>query len=387
LLIKDEDQDKDEESWRLDEAKSFVDLLINESVGLVISRQLFSDLCLALTTRRDSFSKDQATLVANYALEKIQPRAISFEDQVTSYRQFLSQVYEAEGEWKRAAHMLNGIPLETSQKQYQNDFKLKTYVKIAELFLQEADSAQAEVSLSRAAALEKDTKDAYLQVKYRASQARVWDFKRKFVEAASKYYELSLNALLSDAERTIALHNALNCTILAPAGKQRSRLLATLFKDERCQKVAPHSSTGILEKMYLDRIIRSGEMREFESILLEHQRARTQDGSTTLIDRAVIEHNLLAASKLYNNIRFSELAALFEIDAVKAEKIASQMISEERLDGYIDQIASIVHFNKPLRLPAWDTQMQALCSQVNSIIEKIQLCEPEWSRTASSQII
>lgn len=38
---------------------------------------------------------------------------------------------------------------------------------------------------------------------------------------------------------------------------------------------------------------------------------------STLIDRAVIEHNLLAASKLYNNIRFNELGSLFEIPADK----------------------------------------------------------------------
>ena len=232
-------------------------------------------------------------------------------------------------------------------RQYQNDFKLKTYVKIAELFLQEADSVQAEVSLSRAAALEKDTKDLLLQVKYKASQARVWDFKRKFAEAASKYYELSLNNLLSESEKMQALNNALNCTILAPAGKQRSRLLATLFKDERCQKLP---ASHILEKMYLDRIIRSNQVKQFESLLLPHQKETTTDGST-LIDRAVIEHNLLAASKLYNNIKFNELGALFEIPADKAEKIASQMISEERMSGFIDQIGSVVHFgSKKIKL-------------------------------------
>lgn len=39
--------------------------------------------------------------------------------------------------------------------------------------------------------------------------------------------------------------------------------------------------------------------------------------SSTLVDRAVIEHNLLAVSKLYNNIRFAELGNLFEITADK----------------------------------------------------------------------
>ncbi len=64
----------------------------------------------------NSLSKEEAKSIANYALEKIQPRAISFEDQVTSYRQFLSEIYENEEDWKKAANMLSGIPLETSQK-------------------------------------------------------------------------------------------------------------------------------------------------------------------------------------------------------------------------------------------------------------------------------
>jgi COP9 signalosome complex subunit 4 len=139
---------------RCTEIKSLIDLLINESVGLVISRQLFSDLCSSLS----HLTIEDAKMIANYALEKIQPRAISFEDQVTSYRQLLSNIYENEGEFKRAANMLSGIPLETSQKHYQSDFKLKTYVKIADLFLQEADSVQAEINLSRAAALRRTQK-------------------------------------------------------------------------------------------------------------------------------------------------------------------------------------------------------------------------------------
>lgn len=65
---------------------------------------------------------------------------------------------------------------------------------------------------------------------------------------------------------------------------------------------------------------------------------------STILDRAVIEHNLLSASKLYNNITFEELGALLEIPPAKAEKIASQMITEGRMNGYIDQIDSIVHF-------------------------------------------
>lgn len=67
------------------------------------------------------------------------------------------------------------------------------------------------------------------------------------------------------------------------------------------------------------------------------------DGSS-ILDRAVFEHNLLSASKLHNNITFEELGVLLEIDSKKAERIVSQMITEEKINGHIDEINGIVHF-------------------------------------------
>lgn len=52
-------------------------------------------------------------------------------------------------------------------------------------------------------------------------------------------------------------------------------MLATLFKDERCQNLAEFS---ILEKMYLDRIIRPNEIAQLDAMLQPHQKANTVDG-------------------------------------------------------------------------------------------------------------
>lgn len=187
-------------------------------------------------------------------------------------------------------------------------------------------------------------------------------------------------------------------------------MLATLFKDERCQQLPAYS---ILEKMYLDRIIRRSELQDFEALLQSHQKASTIDGSS-ILDRAIFEHNLLSASKLYNNITFEELGALLEIDPKKAERIASQMITEERMNGYIDQIDGIVHFEcelhfylyRPCRfimthallllflsfllvareiLPLWDKQIQSICYQVNTIIDKISSAEAVWMAKTSEE--
>lgn len=58
---------------------------------------------------------------------QVQPRVISFEEQVAAIRQHLSSIYEREENWREAANVLVGIPLETGQKyilKYFLNFKL-----------------------------------------------------------------------------------------------------------------------------------------------------------------------------------------------------------------------------------------------------------------------
>merc|ERR1719187_1377072 len=161
-------------------------------------------------------------------------------------------------------------------------------------------------------------------------------------------------------------------------------MLATLYKDERSQQLP---CFNILEKMYLDRLIKRAELVEFESLLQTHQKATMADGST-ILNHAVVEHNILAASKLYNNITFAGLGALLEIPQEKAERVASKMITEGRMQGHIDQIDSTVHFESKQVLDNWDKQIQSLCFQVNNVIDKINAAEPDWlNKTMESQMV
>ena len=52
--------------------------MVNENVSLVISRQILNELCNQLPNMGDGIAKD----VAHFVLEKVQPRVISFEEQV-----------------------------------------------------------------------------------------------------------------------------------------------------------------------------------------------------------------------------------------------------------------------------------------------------------------
>ncbi|EQL03848.1 PCI domain containing protein [Ophiocordyceps sinensis CO18] len=133
---------------------------------------------------------------------------------------------------------------------------------------------------------------------------------------------------------------AVKCAILAPAGPTRSRALARLYKDERAVQLGEF---GILEKIFLDRLLSPQEVDKFAEGLQPHQLATTSDGSTVLA-KAIVEHNLLGASRLYNNIRFGALGSLLGLGAEKAEETTARMIEQGRLVGRIDQLDGIVWF-------------------------------------------
>lgn len=81
-------------------------------MSLVISRQILSEVATQLTKLPD----DVSSVISHFTLEKVQPRVISFEEQVANIRQHLADIYERQENWKEAANVLVGIPLETGQK-------------------------------------------------------------------------------------------------------------------------------------------------------------------------------------------------------------------------------------------------------------------------------
>lgn len=91
------------ESSKAEHLKIYLESIINENVSLVISRQLLTDVAnIVATTLSPELSKE----ISNFALEKIQPRVVSFEEQVGIIRKHLANIYEREQKWKDAAHVL-----------------------------------------------------------------------------------------------------------------------------------------------------------------------------------------------------------------------------------------------------------------------------------------
>ncbi|KAG6787526.1 hypothetical protein POTOM_009167 [Populus tomentosa] len=331
-------------------------VVLSDDVPLVVSRQLLQTFAHELGRLEPETEKE----IAMYTLAQIQPRVVSFEEQVLIIREKLAELFESEQQWSKAAQMLSGIDLDSGMRIIDDTFRLSKCVQISRLYLEDDDAVNAEAFINKASFLVSNSQHEVLNLQYKVCYARILDLKRKFLEAALRYYNISQIEKRQIGDETIdeealeqALSAAVTCTILAAAGPQRSRVLATLYK------------------VYLERILRKPEIDAFSEELKAHQKALLPDNFTVL-DRAMIEHNLLSASKLYTNISFDELGTLLGIPPHKAEKIASRMIYEDRMRGTIDQVEAVIHFEDDTEeLQQWDQQIVGLCQALNDVLDSM----------------
>ena len=84
--------------------------------------------------------------------------------------------------------------------------KLRVYVRIVRLLLEDEDSVQAERFYNRAALIAHSTTDKETLLSFKLCQARIMDYSRKFLEAASRYHELSWVPEIDEEERRHMLY-------------------------------------------------------------------------------------------------------------------------------------------------------------------------------------
>jgi COP9 signalosome complex subunit 4 len=99
--------------------------------------------------------------------------------------------------------------------------------------------------------------------------------------------------------------------------------------------------------------------------------ASLADGSTVL-DRAIQEHNILAISRVYLNISFQGLGEMLNVSSEKAELTCSSMIAEGRLDAYIDQIDGYIFFRNGNTFQDFDQSVSNLLNQLETTYSDIQ---------------
>jgi len=260
--------------------------------------------------------------------------------------------------------------------------KCDVYVKIAECFLEEDQIVESDAAVTKAGSVVESISnvDQHLSLilRYKSTYARVLDSNRKFLQAASRYHDLSQSSgeLIRAEDLLTMLGRAVTCAILAPSGPQRQRVLGHIFKDPRLNQLDTLSQfethATILTKMFKSQILGKKELVKFEASLQPHQKAIMGDG-LSIMERGVVEHNMLAISGIYRSIYVNELALILGVSNKKAEKIVATMILDGSLEGSIDQVESLVLFHTD-ESPngAWDKAISSFCMELNRVTDSIQ---------------
>jgi COP9 signalosome complex subunit 4 len=364
---------------------AIIDAIFADSLGIVASRALSTSFVNILTTVKSNETKVE---VGEHAVGIFQSQSSSYEEQNAQIRELMASAYEEDEDFLSAAKILAGIPLESQQRKVTNEDKVKCWIRITRNYLEVDDTTLAEQYLNKVKNVIYTVDDRDLNLHFNLCQARIQDARRNFLAAASGYQDISFMTIIAEEERLHTLSMAIKCAVLAPAGPARSRALGRLYKDERSHTLEEYS---ILEKMFLDRLLTPKEVAKFAESLAPHQLARTSDGSTVLA-KAVVEHNLRGASRLYNNIRFDALGLLLGLDEDKAEETTARMIEQGRLVGRIDQIERVIWFEGGeatgekgsgraegivgRELKRWDANVQGLAEEVEKVTSELQLVYP-----------
>ncbi|KAH8063411.1 hypothetical protein JL722_2581 [Aureococcus anophagefferens] len=233
-------------------------LVLPREFGLLTKQAVYLNRYVTTPRRTSTFRGDlPAGSAAGGGGAAAPPQKQSFEDADHALRHALYDCYLAEGSYKEAACTLGGIDVETCSKPYADLDKAALYVKIAETFLEDDESVDAETYVNRASGL------------MHAVDGKV-------------HWALQLR-----------------------------------YRMEQSDAFAAHAR--VLKRMFTGQVVRTPEIAAFTATLLPHQKALLGDG-LTIPEKAMIQHNLAAVSLVYVNASLREVGALLDIDPRRAEQ-------------------------------------------------------------------
>ncbi|KZZ97653.1 PCI domain containing protein [Moelleriella libera RCEF 2490] len=368
-----------------DDLKAIAERSLNDALGVVATRAVLNTFVATLQALDDDDIRIDVGTRTISLLSSAQPSA--FLDATATLCELVATAHENREDFAEAAKVLGEIPLDSSQRKVTDEERAKVWIRIVRNYLEVDDATAADTYINKLKNMMHTVADQDLTLHFRLSQARIQDAKRDFLSASQRYHEISFSpAAIADEERLHTLSMAIKCAVLGPAGPLRSRALGRLYRDERSRQLP--DEFGMLEKMFLDRLLSPAEVDKFAEGLQPHQLAKTSDGSTVLA-KAVVEHNLLGVSRLYSNIRFDALGSLLGLDADRAEETTARMIEQGRLGGRMDQLAGIVWFDggqgggpagvvfgKEMR--RWDANVESLAEDVEHVTNSLQREFPDF---------
>ena len=141
--------------------------LVTEAVALVVSRAALTHVAESLP----ALLPDVVIAVAEHAVARIAGRVVSFEEVDAKLRDALAEAFCEQDDFAAAAHVLAGINLENGR--YNDTQKAGRYVRLAELYLEDDDSVNADVFINRAGQVVHNCSNEDTKIRFRARAARV----------------------------------------------------------------------------------------------------------------------------------------------------------------------------------------------------------------------
>ncbi|ESL08641.1 hypothetical protein TRSC58_03653 [Trypanosoma rangeli SC58] len=184
--------------------------------------------------------------------------------------------------------------------------------------------------------------------------------RHRFAEASQRFNELYMRTKI-----LTHLRAAIVCAIQGDAGATRARLLGIFYNDKNA--VLFGELYDILTRAHHSHLLRPSDLRRFLSYV-------ESSTDTAVVERAFIQHNLQAISRVYYNIGFAELGALIGTTAREAERLVARMVSERRLDATLDQTTETVVFcqyDSVSALEAWDARIASACEELSHATDLI----------------
>jgi len=342
---------------------SAVEAVASNEQNIINAKKLFD----SLLTKLGGISNDDLIEFGQKVLKAIGQKS-HFEYHIAKIKENMADVYSAQSDFYSAARILSEVNFESQNLKYTDMEKLENYIKIAEFYFEYDDSTSAESYVRKCSQLVEKTDNREMHLRFEVCFARSLDHARKFLQSASKYHWLSLQTGIDESNLFYLLDCSIVCAILGAAGPQRSRILASLYKDERSRR---SEHFDIFYNMYVDRIITKKEKEKFADSLKKHQKAKLYDDFTVL-DKAVIEHNIVAISKLYETISFDTLSKMLYISKYPCEKIIHSMINEKRLNATIDQVSGYIDFTQEFdEYNTWTEGINHFCTSLDKLVSKV----------------
>ena len=354
---------------------------------------------LALQRQSNSSNTGQGT--SGSAQQQQQQSSLSqsqVEEMSCIVREALSEKYAKMKQFAQAAQCLSKIDLESAIFKVDDGYKFTQVVKIASYYLENMDTAQAELYLKRAKFLSFACVDEKVMKKFKLCDAVISDSKGRFVEAGFGYLALCTTRTTTNNKEGDEVEdyfrNAAICAALSKDCFQKTKLIAKLVQQlNKGQQQQQQQQGGevmmeddedenmsdaknniallcILKSIQLGRIIDANSIKN-ELTKPHHLNAYVAMN---------LEHNLICVSKLYKSITLVELSRLLKVEEKEAERKAIELIVAKKFKGVIDQEIGLLTFETHLELEE-NQILSSLTERIHQTCDLIQKRDEKTVRT------